>query len=97
MEDSVGYLRETRMYQRLVVFIYDDSASVQEHAITSNALELLPNVEGVVIVSRPSQLPIAPQQHKQPASSVECASYLSPDLPGMPGRVSAKMTPEGEN
>ena len=64
MEDSVGYLQETRMYQRLVVFIYDDSASVQEHSVTSNALERLPNVQSVVIVSRPSQLPLAPQQRR---------------------------------
>ncbi len=64
MEDSVGYLLETKNYQRLVVFIYDDSASVQEHSVTSRALEQLPNVEGVVIVSRPSQLPRAMQQRE---------------------------------
>ena len=64
MEDSVGYLLETENYQRLVVFIYDDSSSVQEHSVTSRALEQLPNVEGVVIVSRPSQLPRAMQQRE---------------------------------
>lgn len=62
MEDSVGYLLETKNYHRLVVFIYDDSASVQEHSVTSRALEQIPNIEGVVIVSRPSQLPRAMQQ-----------------------------------
>lgn len=64
MEDSVGYLQETRTYERLVVFIYDDSASVQEHAVTRRALERLPNIEGVVIVSRPSQLPGSTEQRK---------------------------------
>ena len=62
MEDSVAYLQETKTYRRLVVFIYDDSASVQEHEVTSRALERLPNVEGVVIASRPSQLPFANEQ-----------------------------------
>ena len=62
MEDAIAYLQATRLYRRLVVFIYDNSASVQEHVVTRSALEKLPNVEGVVIVSRPSQLPEATKQ-----------------------------------
>jgi hypothetical protein len=62
MEDAIAYLQADRLYRRLIVFIYDDSASVQEHALTKSALEKLPNVEGVVIVSRPSQLPEAGEQ-----------------------------------
>ena len=57
MEDSVAYLQETRdRYDRILVFIYDESASVQEHGLTESSLRGLPRIEDVVIVSRPSQL-----------------------------------------
>jgi hypothetical protein len=55
-EDCIPYLRDLR-YESLVVFIYDDSASVQEHDITRRALIEIPGIVDVVIVSRPSQLP----------------------------------------
>ena len=55
-EDCIPYLRDLR-YESVVVFIYDDSASVQEHDITRRALLEIPGIVGVVIVSRPSQLP----------------------------------------
>ncbi|MGC1782071.1 MAG: hypothetical protein WA708_06100 [Acidobacteriaceae bacterium] len=55
-EDCIPYLRDLR-YDSLVVFIYDDSVSVQEHDITRRALLEIPGIVGVVIVSRPSQLP----------------------------------------
>jgi hypothetical protein len=55
-EDCIPYLRDLR-YESLIVFIYDDSASVQEHDTTRRALLELPGLEDVVIVSRPSQLP----------------------------------------
>ncbi len=58
MEDAVAYLLETEdRYERILVFIYDDSVSVQEHDQTAAALRKLPRVEDVIIVSRPSQLP----------------------------------------
>ena len=57
MEDSVTYLLETRdRYDRILVFIYDASASVQEHEITVASLRRLPQIYDVIIVSRPSQL-----------------------------------------
>jgi hypothetical protein len=59
MEDSRGYLTQTDRYNRILVFIYDDSASVQEHGITKQALEKLPEIEHVIIVSRPSHLPLS--------------------------------------
>ncbi len=66
-EDCIPYLRDLR-YESVVVFIYDDSASVQEHDITRRALLEIPGIVGVVIVSRPSQLPskqsYAPQGEK---------------------------------
>ncbi len=57
MEDSAAYLRGTSRYKEIVVFIYDESASVQEHHITAAALRELDGVTDVVIVSRPSHLP----------------------------------------
>ncbi|OQA10223.1 MAG: hypothetical protein BWY66_00240 [bacterium ADurb.Bin374] len=54
-EDCIPYLRDLR-YESLIVFIYDDSASVQEHDTTRQALLEMPGVVDVVIVSRPSQL-----------------------------------------
>ena len=59
-EDSIPYLRDLR-YESLIVFIYDDSASVQEHDITRRALLEIPGMVEVVIVSRPSQLPLNTQ------------------------------------
>ena len=56
-EDSVAYLKERTTYKKIVVFIYDASASVQEHATTIDALLDGEHIIDVVIVSRPSQLP----------------------------------------
>ena len=58
MEDSIAYLRGTSRYKEIVVFIYDESASVQEHDITAAALKELDGITDVVIVSRPSLLPV---------------------------------------
>jgi hypothetical protein len=54
-EDCIPYIRDLR-YESLIVFIYDDSASVQEHDTTRRALLEIPGIVDVVIVSRPSQL-----------------------------------------
>jgi len=62
MEDSIAYLRGTSRYKEIVVFIYDESASVQEHDITAAALRELDGVTAVVIVSRPSRLPVPDQR-----------------------------------
>jgi hypothetical protein len=61
-EDCIPYLRDLR-YESLIVFIYDDSASVQEHDTTRRALLEIPGIVDVVIVSRPSQLT---QKHAVP-------------------------------
>jgi REase_DpnII-MboI len=59
MEDAVAYLINIKeRYDRIIVFIYDHSSSVQEHALTAAALKELPGIEDVIIVSRPSQLPV---------------------------------------
>ena len=58
LEDIVPYLQTPERYHRIVVFIYDDSASVQVHETTARALRRAPGIDGVVIASRPSQLPL---------------------------------------
>jgi hypothetical protein len=56
--DSFRYLSSHRhIYDRILVFIYDASSSVQEHEITRSALLSDERIADVVIVSRPSQLP----------------------------------------
>lgn len=58
MEDVAAYLIHTKdRYESILVFIYDHSSSVQEHATTITALRKLHGVEDVIIVSRPSQIP----------------------------------------
>lgn len=58
LEDIVPYLQTPERYSRIVVFIYDHSASVQVHETTARALRRAPGIEGVVIASRPSHLPV---------------------------------------
>lgn len=55
-EDYIPYIRDNR-FESIIVFIYDHSASVQEHETTRMALLEIANIVDVVIVSRPSQLP----------------------------------------
>lgn len=64
-EDSVAYLKDTTTYTKIVVFIYDASSSVQEHATTINALSDIEHIIDVIVVSRPSQLP-APGTERTP-------------------------------
>jgi hypothetical protein len=65
-EDCVPYLRDLR-YESIIVFIYDESSSVQEHDTTRRALLEIPGVVGVVIASRPSQLPARQPTSRKPA------------------------------
>ena len=65
MEDSVAYLRNAGPYKEIVVFIYDESASVQEHDVTAAALRELGGVSDVIIVSRPSRLPVPDQRPRK--------------------------------
>ena len=71
LEDIVPYLQTPERYSRIVVFIYDHSASVQVHETTVRALRRAPGIEGVVIASRPSHLPLeqlAPAPEAGPTS-----------------------------
>lgn len=58
IEDSVAYLKQTSTYKKLVVFIYDESSSVQEHEMTAAALQELEHVIDVIIVCRPSHIQV---------------------------------------
>lgn len=60
MEDSTAYLRGDGSYKEIIVFIYDASASVQEHDMTVDALLGLESISDVIIVSRPSGLAEGP-------------------------------------
>jgi hypothetical protein len=57
MVDSIGYLKNTERYKEIVVFIYDDSSSVEQHDVTYRALMEMPGIADVIIVSRPGVLP----------------------------------------
>jgi hypothetical protein len=67
MEDSVAYLRGAGPYREIVVFIYDESASVQEHDMTAAALRELDNVSDAIIASRPSRLAMPDPQPRRKA------------------------------
>jgi len=54
--DTKAYLTNTKGYDRILVFIYDESSSVQEHEITRRDLKKLEEIEDVIIVSKPSQV-----------------------------------------
>lgn len=56
MVDSVAYLSKTQDYDKILVFIYDESSSVQEHGTTKNDLMKIDGIEDVIIVSKPSQI-----------------------------------------
>ena len=71
--DSVAYLNGITAYKEIVVFAYDESASVQEHDTTASALRGIDHVSDVVIVSRPSQLAKPPAPRRQPAGTAKPA------------------------
>jgi len=53
--DSIDYVKSTD-YKKIVVFIYDNSSSVQDHETTKNAMKKIDSIEDVVIVSKPSHI-----------------------------------------
>jgi len=64
LQDIEPYRRLPERYREIVVFIYDDSCSVQEHDTTRRALRSLPGVAEIVIASRPSHLPSAAERRE---------------------------------
>ena len=55
LEDLIPYLNSN--YDKIIVFIYDASSSVQHHEETRQALCSVDGISDVIIVSKPSQLP----------------------------------------
>ncbi len=53
--DTNDYLM-TKPNDRIIVFIYDNSASVEEHQTTIHALEKIKGIHKVIIVSKPSHI-----------------------------------------
>lgn len=53
--DSVNYVISTG-YKKLIVFIYDESSSVQDHETTIRSLKKVPSIEDVIIASKPSHI-----------------------------------------
>lgn len=72
LEDSVAYLNGVTAYNEIVVFIYDESASVQEHDTTASSLRSVDRISDVIIVSRPSQV-ARPALRRQPADTAKPA------------------------
>jgi hypothetical protein len=70
--DSVAYLNGITAYKEIVVFIYDESASVQEHDTTASALRSIDRISDVIIVSRPSHL-ARPALPRRPAGTGKSA------------------------
>lgn len=52
--DSINYLKTTDC-KELIVFVYDDSASVEEHQTTIQSLKRIDGVRDVIIASRPAR------------------------------------------
>jgi hypothetical protein len=53
--DSIDYIKSTA-YKKIIVFIYDNSSSVQLHQRTINALKQIDSIHDVIIVSKPSHM-----------------------------------------
>lgn len=64
LEDIEPYRRSPERYREVLVFIYDDSCSVQEHDTTRRALRSVPGIADVLIVSRPSHLPTSAERRE---------------------------------
>ncbi|MEV6603518.1 hypothetical protein [Kutzneria sp. NPDC051319] len=66
MVDSVAYLKDER-YKEIIVFIYDDSSSVEQHDLSCRTLLAVPGIVDVIIVSRPGMIPPADHRSGRPA------------------------------
>jgi hypothetical protein len=55
LEDSAAYpMAGSGGYDQMIVFIYDDSASVQLHGVVRDALQKVPFIRSVIFATRPS-------------------------------------------
>lgn len=65
MIDSVAYLNDNDRYKEIIVFIYDESCSVEHHDTTQRALREVRGVADVIVVSRPGVLPVSTPASKR--------------------------------
>jgi hypothetical protein len=55
LEDGAAYpMAGSDGYDQMIVFIYDDSASVQLHGVVRDALQKVPFIRSVIFATRPS-------------------------------------------
>jgi len=54
--DHTLYLREGSSYNKIIAFIWDDSASTDQHAELKQAFDKMPGIEASVILSRPARM-----------------------------------------
>lgn len=59
-QDAAMYFPQGSPYDRMIAFVWDDAARTEEHATLIQGLEKLERVAGVVVVSRPSKMRVAP-------------------------------------
>jgi len=62
-QDAAMYFPQGVQYDRMIAFVWDDSARTEEHATLIQGLEKLERVAGVIVVNRPSKMhapPVAP-------------------------------------
>lgn len=85
MVDSVAYLKDER-YKEIIVFIYDDSSSAEQHDLTCRTLLAVPGIIDVIIVSRPGMIPPADRRSGRSAKGGSRSSRK-------PGAVSKREAP----
>ncbi|MES9970293.1 MAG: hypothetical protein ABW092_09680 [Candidatus Thiodiazotropha sp.] len=54
--DASLYLRDDTPYEKMIVFIWDDSRSTDQHQELKNAINRIGGIEGTVILSRPGRM-----------------------------------------
>lgn len=73
MIDSIAYLQRTTLYDEIVVFIYDSTASVEHHDLTRDTLIKVSGIADVIIVSRPGVLAQEASKPRAKRTSVTAA------------------------
>lgn len=109
MVDSVTYLQRATLYDEIVVFIYDASASVEHHDLTRRTLMQVSGIADVIIVSRPGVLAAslagetskpkakktnAPAKKSTPTQKAAAVSKVAPPTRAATSRTTADVAAE---
>lgn len=95
MIDSVAYLQRATLYDEIVVFIYDSTASVEHHELTRDTLIKVPGIADVIIVSRPGVLaqgsskPKTKRANASPAKMTSAVKEAAPQARAATRRTTA--------